>query len=607
MKKFWAGLTYVTTVIQGIGTGFLGLFAITLIVLFIAIDGPRPVKVANNTVLVLRPNGALVEQLRYGDPFEEYVQGRSGARDFKTGFHDVMHAIRAATKDPRITGIHLDLTYLAGGGSAHLHEIADALEAFKAADKTIIASASSYSQSGYLLATTADKILLNETGSAFLTGFGSYPLYYAELLKKLGATVNVFRVGTYKSAVEPFELNQMSEAAKEANQTLLNDLWDTYLQRIAKGRSLDPATVQAAIDTMPSGLRESGGSFAEFALQQKWVDTLYQAQEWKSVLAQEFGDGGTYQKIDYSDYLRALPTDQGRGEEIAVITVQGVITLGGSEDQVANALTIVEDIITAREHSETGAILLRIDSPGGSEYAGHLIRQEVLAAQQDGIKVIASMGPAAASGGYQIAASADEIWASSTTITGSIGIFAVIPTWEETLSKVGVFADGVGTTKLAGGFDIRRGLNDEVKTIAQVNIERGYQDFLALVADGRGKTTTEIDGVAQGRPWSGNAALRHGLVDHLGGFYAAADAAARSIGAEGAPNIVFYEAAPSPLDMFLGGLLNAKALQAAMPQKPNYLGMEAQIRHIVKDLGIAVQAFDDPYHSYTLCFTCEVY
>ncbi len=607
MKKIWAALKGSVKFIQGLGTAVLGLLVVVVLIAMFTSGGPSAPVVADGTVLVVRPSGVLVERPERESPIEVFFR-----REFDqspppaSSIHDLMIALERARTDDRIVAVQLDTSRLAGAGLANLHEIAAKLGELRGAGKPIYAVSGSYSQGDFLLAAEASTVYLNDFGSALMTGYGIYPTYYTGLLEKLGVTVNVFRVGTYKAAVEPYTLTAMSEAAKDANADFLGDLWSAYLRSVGNARGIAPEELQSVLDNFDTAFSRSGGDFADFALAAGWVDEKSTGRSWKDDIADAHGTDGSYREMGYLDYLAATePKLNTAPSEIAVIVAEGTIAPGKRQPGIAGAGDIIADIRKARRNPATKAIILRVDSPGGSQYASELIRQELLEAQADDIPVIASMGPVAASGGYWISATADEIWAAPTTITGSIGIFALIPTFEGSAEKVGVAVDGVGTTRLSGGLSPLKGLSDPIASVIQSNINRGYEDFLSLVAGGRNMDIAEVDKIAQGRVWSGTRAKELGLVDHLGSFQQAVKAAANAAAVNDTFVLNFYEDQPSAFDAFIDGFLNAAS--DVIPQSHGVkASVASRIAAEVERMTQLLTQFRDPNHAYILCLACEV-
>jgi len=602
MEGVWKIITSIVKFVQGIGTVFLGLFVLLILLLWVAAaQGPQKPSFEDGSILVLAPTGVVVEQTDVPEPFAKAF----GQTTPETSFHGMMRALRTAKDDGRISALAIDTDTMAGAAPAHLHA---AVRDFKTSGKKVYAISTSYTQAGYMLAAEADKIYLNGEGSVLLTGFGTYPLYYKSLYDKIEATVNVFKVGTYKSAVEPSTRDSMSDAAREANIAFLNTLWDQYLESVASARETEAAPLRERINNISDELRQASGDFADMALSMGLVDQISSRNDWRQELMEEYGtSGNSFKQVNHKTYLASLNGGNNSSNHVAVITAQGTIVMGRGPVSVAAAETLVEHIRNARKNRNTKAIVLRVDSPGGSAFASELIREELAAAQNQGIPVVASMGPVAASGGYWISATADEIWAAPSTITGSIGIFAVVPTFEKTLAKVGVNTDGVGTTPLAGGFNVLGGLNDTTKDILQQSIENGYSDFLNLVAQGRNMSVEDVDKIAQGRVWAGVTAKELGLVDNLGSFDDAVAAAARLAELDDY-RTVFYRERPTQYEVFLNQVLDEVSIdvpQTALLPVSELSPLLEAAKELEGDIKVMLEV-NDPMYRYVVCVECKV-
>jgi len=609
MKGIWAIIKAGGKFIQGLGTFTLGALVLLAITLYMVATAPAPApSVPDGAVLVLWPNGNIVELEEHADPLDSLLPDYN-RKPAQTSIHDIMTALKRAKNDDRISGLALITHSMGGVASSHLHTIAAGIRDFKSAGKKVYALSMSYSQSDYMLAAEADKIYMNPYGNIIMTGYGSYPMYFRGLLEKIGATVNVFKVGKYKSAVEPFTRDDMSPEAKEANLTFLGNLWGQYTNSVETARGMEAGSLQAGIAATASNLRSANGKFGQLAQNTGLVDELAPRAVWRNAMIEEFGpdsSGESFNQIHYQTYLAATRDSNNSRNDIAVITAQGPIVMGDGPVSVTAAETTVGYIREARAANSTAAILLRINSGGGSAFASELIRQELVAAQKQGIKVIASMGPVAASGGYWIAATADEIWAAPATITGSIGIFGMIPTYEKTLDTIGVHTDGVGTTPLAGAFDIRRALSEDTKDIIQQSIEAGYDEFLSLVARGRNKTVEEVNEIAQGRVWTGVTAKDFGLVDHLGGFDDAVNAAASAAGVDNY-DVVFYRDQPETFDQMVSDLLNSTVGSDILKNRSSggFDPIMQKARELKKNADFLTN-LNDPMGRYVVCLTCDV-
>ena len=529
------------------------IFLILLIAFFMAVFSSRPA-LKPRTALVLDPVGSIVEEYTI-DPARRALGNLAGEPPKEVQLRDLLRVIDAATKDTRIERLVLVPDEIEGAGLATLHELGTALDRFRAAGKEVVAVAGDMSQGQYLLAAHADKVLLDPDGGVVIEGFASYRSYFKEALDKLGVEVHLIKVGQYKSAAEPYVLNSASDAAKEADSYWMGGLWQDYLSEIAGLRKIEAATISDDISHYDERVAAHKGDLAKLALDQKLVDKLATRADARKFLrtrgVAEGSDG--FRQIDFKDYLAMLlPAGIAHfNSQVAVVVAQGEIVPGDQPPGMVGGRSAAQLIRVAREDKRVKALVLRIDSPGGDAYSSELIRREVEQTRAAGKPVVISMGDVAASGGYWIAMDGDEIWAEPNTITGSIGIFGLFVTLPETLAKIGVHTDGVGTTPLAGTFDIRRPLSPQLESILNSVITRGYDEFVGRVAKARKRTPEEIDAIAQGRVWSGSQAKERGLVDKLGGLGDAIAAAASRAKLGDSYQVRYVEREPSAWERFL--------------------------------------------------------
>jgi protease-4 len=480
-------------------------------------------KVPTGAALVVRPKGVLVEQLT-GRNLRGFLEETAAEARQETLLKDQLDAIRAAKDDKRISSIFLDTSRMTGGGLTKLEDLRAALLDFRKSGKKVIAYSDAYLQGPYAVAAAADEVWLHPEGAVFFEGFGRWRTYYKEGLDRLGVDVHVFRVGEYKSYVEPFLRNDASPEAKEADLKWLTDLWDSWVNRVAADRKLKPEEVRAYIDRMGDRLEAAHGDLAKIAVEAKLVDKLgYRDEIRKRMIgiAGEERNEHTFRQVSVADYLEAKGGDRtgasGRGDAVAVVVAVGEIVDGKAPAGMIGGDSTAALIRQARQDGKVKAIVLRVDSGGGSAFASEVIRRELALARQEGKKVVVSMSSVAASGGYWISTSSDEIWASPDTITGSIGIFGIFPTIDRPLAKyLGVHVDGVGTTWLSGSFRVDRPMKPEFGKMFQLAIDKGYQDFVSRVAQARKMSPADVDKIARGRVWSGADAFERKLVDKLG-------------------------------------------------------------------------------------------
>lgn len=488
--------------------------------------------IPEQAALVIRPEGRIVEQLS-GDPLQRALERAGGTLRGETLLWDLVDAVRAARDDNRIQAVVVELDLLVSAGQPTLLELANELDAFRASGKRVIAHATAYSQGPYFLASHADEVYVDPLGFVLIDGYDRYVNYYKDVLDKVGVDINVFRVGTFKSAVEPFTRRDMSPEDREASLGYLNELWDGYKSQVEAARKLPAGTVDEYVRTLSERMSAAKGEGAKVALEAGLVTGIRTRQELERELADLVGidpEYDSYRQVDPGSFLTIVHAERrirGQGKPtVGVVVASGEMLDGEQPPGTVGGDTAAQLIREARLDDGIKALVLRIDSPGGSMIASEQIHREIEALKAEGKPFVVSMGDVAASGGYYIAAGADEIWAQPTTITGSIGIFGMIPTIHRTLDKVGVGVDGVGTTTWAGQMRLDRPLGKDATTFVQTSIEHGYETFLERVAEGRGKTRDEIDRIGQGRVWSGRQAKELGLVDHLGGFDDAISAAA---------------------------------------------------------------------------------
>lgn len=472
--------------------------------------------------LRLNLDGYLADNREEFTDFYRLLQSEiGGSEPFKISTFDVVQAISKAKNDPQITGLVLDLSYLQNADFSSLDLVGNEINNFKTSGKPVIAIGEQYSQKQYYLASFADEIYLNKAGFVELQGLSYSNTYFKSLLEKIEAEPHIFRVGTYKSAVEPFLRDDMSAEAKQNAQGWLSDTWRKTVETIAENRKISVQEIDLTPVAYIEKYKQAKGDDAQFALNQKWVTQLVTNEESRSQLISQFGENseGSYNHIEFSDYELELNDRFAdiKAPKIAVVNVEGAIMLGESDETGVGSETVVKLLQEARADKNVEGLILRINSPGGSAMASELIRQEVEEFQKVGKPVVSSMGGMAASGGYWIAATSDKIIASPNTLTGSIGIFGLAVTFEKTAKKLGVSEDGISTSVLAEQSGLKT-LPKEQGEVLQIGIENGYDRFLELVSRGRNMPKEAVDKVAQGQVWTGNQALQHGLVDELGNF-----------------------------------------------------------------------------------------
>ncbi|MHB9879803.1 signal peptide peptidase SppA [Pacificimonas sp. ICDLI1SI03] len=489
---------------------FLGILALRS-------TGDDAVSVPDGGVLTIPLSGFLVTQAQQVDPLD-LIANPLPSGEIETA--ELIANIHAARDDDRIQAILLDLDGFFGGGQADVQAVSDALAEFRAADKKVYSYATAYFDASWLLAAHSDQVWLNPLGQVVLGGPGGSQLYFADALDKLNVDINVFRVGTYKSFVEPYTRTEASPEAEAALRAVYDDIWSEYLQDAEAAR--EGTDVPAYINALSGNVRAAGGDFAQAALAARMVDRIGTRTALGQYLAETYGAGqedmpGAYSGIDYAEYRNsAAPTFAPSGDAVGIVYVAGSIVDGEAPAGTAGGTTIANLIEDAIADDDIKALVVRIDSGGGSVMASEEIRQALLSAKAEGIPIVASFGNVAASGGYWVATAADQILAQPSTITGSIGVFGIIPTFERTLADLGVTTDGIETTPYSGAPDIFGGLNPETQELFQLGVEDIYGRFLGVVADARDMDAARVDQIAQGRVWSGGAARQLGLVDRFG-------------------------------------------------------------------------------------------
>jgi protease-4 len=489
--------------------------------------------VPRSAALILAPQGELVEQIA-GDPVRRALGEASGGPAPETLLRDVTDAIAAAKLDSRIKLIVLDVDEMGPSGLSKLQEIAAALRDFRASGKRVIAAGDSFSQSQYYLAAQAGEVYLDPMGEVSVNGFSYYRMYYKDAIEKLSVDLNVFRAGTFKSYTDQFSRNDMAPSEREETSVWLESLWHAYTQDVTHARSLPAGALKDFIAEQPASLQAVNGDMAKMALQRGLVTALKSrrqvADDLKGLVGEDESNH-SFNSIGMNQYLAAVRSKRvlkGKSDaKIGIVVASGEIFDGHQMPGAIGGESTSNLLRQARYDNAVKAVVLRVDSPGGSEFASEKILREVQALRKAGKPVVVSMSTYAASGGYYIAAAANQIFASPTTITGSIGVFSYIPTFQRTLEKLGVKVDGIGTSPLAGDLRIDRALGPVTKQLLQASVDHAYAQFVRRVADGRKKSVEDVDKIAQGRVWAGLDAQRIGLVDHLGGLKEASDAAAK--------------------------------------------------------------------------------
>jgi protease-4 len=587
--------------------------------LVIASLGGRP-KVPDGSALVLNPRGTIVEQLARVDPVERFVARSTGAGAVtsETLLKDLVDALRLAKDDRRIKAVYLDTNEMLGAGLTKLRDLRTAIADFRKSGKRVVAYGDDYLQPAYYLAAQADEVYLHPEGAVWLEGYGRHGSYYKEGLDRFGIEMHVFRVGEYKSAVEPYLRDDMSKEAREMELETYGDLWRAWLADVAEAREIAPADVTALVEALPERLRSASGDMARLAQQAKLVDTLGPRDEVRKrmiALVGEDKESHSFRQVGFAEYLKAKGGDRGgargRSKAVAVVVAKGTILDGSQPPGTIGGDSTARLLRRARESDDVKAVVLRVDSPGGSAFASEVIRRECELVREAGKPVVVSMGTLAASGGYWISTASDEIWAAPETITGSIGIFAVFPTVHKPLARYfGIHTDGVGTTRFSDVLRPDRPLDPGVADIIQQSIQNGYEDFLARVGEARKMSRAQVDTIARGRVWSGEDAKRLGLVDQLGGLQEAIESAAKRAKLEAGYRVWYVEKERSfrerVLELLTAGVqavageggLAAEALRASP------FSVASSLRQVQRDIE-QLARWNDPRGRYAHCLCGE--
>ena len=554
IARFFIGIWRLVDGTRKLVLNLLFLLIIGLIVLAV-IDSGESLVLQPETALVLDPQGNIVEEFS-GSPLDQAIMQATEQMDMETRLRDLVEAVRRARDDDRIVRLVINPSALWYVGMASLLELEAAIADFKTSGKPVVAIADNLMQQQYYLAAMADEIWLNPQGMVWLDGFSSYRNYYADAMDKLEVEVNLFRVGEYKSAMEPWVRNDMSQEDRDASLYWLGGLWQQYLEGVSRQRGIPLVDLSEAVNNFADRLEAADGDFARLALELGWVDRLVSrpeaSQELASIGATAKGSDG-FRQVRFDHYLDLTELQQDRSSKnaVAVVVLEGEIARGHQPPGAAGAETITQRLRKVAENSQVKAVVLRLNSPGGEVFASELIRREVQALRESGRTVVVSMGDVAASGAYWIAMAAEEVWATPATITGSIGVFGLLPTFSQPLEKMGIHADGVGTTPLAGKLRLDMPLDEDLRRIFQRSTEQTYADFVQLVSDARSMSTEEVNRVARGQVWSGIQARDRGLVDQAGSLQQAIDSAARIAGLGSDYRVSYSEVEMTAFESFI--------------------------------------------------------
>jgi len=602
-SAIWNGITRIRLALSNI------LFLVMLAIIYFVYIGGTPEPLPESAALLLAPKGHIVDQKSFVEPLQALF-GERAPEDREVLLRDVIEAIHTAKDDPNINSLVMELDQLASVGISKTQEIVRAVQAFKASGKPVIAVADYYTQGQYLLASHADTVIVHPFGGVALEGFSSYHNYFREALEKLSISMHVFKAGDHKSIAEPFLRDDMSPDQKEIAGRWLQSIWVQYTHMVEEQRELPAGSVDDYINHYAQNLKSHGGDTANAALEAGLVDKLMGRSEANSYLVDLVGasnEDGLYEAVGFEHYLsrkRPLLGSISQGDRVAVITAQGYMFNGERPPGSIGGDSLARLIRTTAAEEGVAAIVLRINSGGGTVFASEVIRQEILRVRQAGIPIVVSMGSVAASGGYYISAQVDQIWATPATITGSIGVFAAFPTLEKLFARLGVHTDGVGTTELAGSLRLDRPLNPQVSSSITSSVENTYKGFVGLVAEGRGMTPEDVDAVAQGRVWSAPDALQRGLVDKLGHLEDAVIAAAELAKLD--EYEVDYVGLPlSPRDILMQYLADRVGSLRLWTGSSAVHTLSAFVQPVV-DVAEEIGLLNDPANLYMRCQICRV-
>ncbi|MDO6746113.1 signal peptide peptidase SppA [Gilvimarinus sp. 1_MG-2023] len=593
----WRGLTCLRRALANL------IFLAIIVAIIVAISQREADILPDNFALYIAPSGFLVDERQPVAPLA--ALNGSDPYESETLVSDLVQAITNARTDERITHLVLDLNYLASSGISKLYEVGQALQSFKDSGKEIIAYSDHYNQAQYYLASHANTIYLHDMGHVMLMGYGSYRSYFKEAIDKLGINFHIFRAGKFKDAVEPFMRNDMSDASRQHNRQWINQLWNLYTSRVETQRSLPVGAIDNLIEHIQQRLEVAAGDPAQMALTAGLVDHVHSRQHLRAELIDQFGydrQADSFKAVNwyrYLDHQHSLPLP-GKSY-VGVINASGTIYDGEQPPGTVGSDSFINLLRQARDDGDIKALVIRIDSPGGSAFASEVIRAEIQAVRDSGIPVLISMGGVAASGGYWMATSADEIWALPSTITGSIGVFSVIPTLDQSLDKLGIHTDGIGSTSLAGAMNPALPMDKQTAFIMQSSVDGIYRRFINTVAEARGLSAEQVDQIGQGRVWSGAKALEIGLVDKLGTLTDTLEAAAAYAKLE-QWEVKTIEQPLTPFEQFMQQL---SSVSIPLPESAERaLSSLAQLDSATS-IGAALQL--EPNRVYAQCLDCTVW
>ncbi len=579
IRRFFRGAWHVVDVSRRVVLNLLFLLVLLVIVVALARSGLTPL--AEKTALVLNLDGSITEQ-RAGNLRATAFEQLRGEVPHKIQLREVLSVLDTAAHDDDITSLVLVLDDMDATGLTTLREIGAAIDRFKASGKKVVAWGSSYDQRQYFIAAHADEIYLHPLGGVSITGLGGVQNYYKDALDRLGISVKVMRAGAFKDFGEAYVANAPSPESSEAEGALLDSLWKVYTADVERLRKLPAGAVMQSIDEAPARLAAADGDEAKLAVANKLVDGLKTRDELRALMiarGAEDKDNKTFRQVSFEDYVgRVKP--RLLGDAVAVIVAEGEITDGVAPIGTIGGLSTASLVRRARDTKDVKAIVLRVDSPGGSVFGSELVRRELELTRAAGKPVVVSMGDVAASGGYWISTASDEIIADATTITGSIGVIAILPNAAGTIDKLSIHSAPIATTWLRTAGDPRVPLDPRLADMIQKGVDHEYRNFTARVAQARKTTPEKIDAVAQGRVWSGSQALERGLIDRIGLFGDAVKSAARRAKLGDDPRLIYIEREPSTFSRFVS-MISAEVggfVSAAVDQHLGSLGVPAAAR-----------------------------
>ena len=568
-----------------------------LAILFSSSDIPD---IARDSILLVDLEGQLVEDDPAFEPIDLLFQGLREARGTHT--QDIVDGIDAAAADTRITGLALKGSRTLSANLAQVERIEAALTRFRESGKTSIAHGIAFSQPQYRIASGADVVLMDPIGNLFFYGLSLHQPYFADLIEKLSVQVNVFKSGVYKDAVEPFILDSMSKESREANQELVDELWLGYRSSVARNRSRTVEEFDDYIENFPNLIASSNGDSASLARETGWIDDIAILDESKSELSKRFSND---RFVSLKDYIQAIRDEESNSSAniVSVVTASGAIVSGKGGPEVIGSSTLTKTLNQLAKDKEVKAVVLHVDSPGGSAYASELIRRAILKLK-DAKPVVTSMAGVAASGGYWIAAHSSEIWASPSTITGSIGVFGIVPTFETSMKRIGISVDGVGTTPFSKDVSMLADLSEPMSRVIQSAVDKIYEDFIKLVAEGRSMQEADVRKIAEGRVWSGSQAQALGLVDELGGLNSAIAAAARLANLERyrVERVQGKISTIETLMRFMGGNARTQLGLDFELQGEQFLTIKRMLAREMRTMRL----LQEPQHVLAMCVACEI-